>query len=756
MKEALKTKDKKLLIGICAGVLFLIIEYIVGFVAQFKINRIAWEEAGGLGSGIKMEMPSFSIFKCYKAAFSGAGFGVFVIFALLVAGVVIAYKLYKKIYGVEEDERGFKLSRDGTYGTAKWMSDKEMKNVFEVTDVDSCDGIILGEKNGKVVAIAKESRDFNRHMMIFGASGTRKSRCIIRNQLFQSIKNKESAIITDPAGELYEDTAMMFRENGYEVKVLNFIDPTHSDCWNCMSDLNGDDLVAAVLTNVIIGNTSSGKGDHFWDNGEANLLKSLILLVDASADDDEKNLSRVYDYITGMKNVHDLDSTFSSLPPGHPARAPYNLFAQASDTVKQGIILGLGTRLQILQNESVKHLISNNDIELTNPGRKPCAYFLITSSQDSTMAFLSSLFFSIFFIRIVNYASKQPGQACPVPVNLMLDEFNNIGRIGGAADGSDFTRTLSVVRKNNLRIMMAVQSLGQLKNRYDNNLWSEIIGNCDIQLMLGCNDDETAEYISQRSGEMSIQVDSTRVTKKTLALFQFHPTYQNNEGVGKRMLLTPDEVFRLDKDDLLVLVRSNYMLKLHKFDFTQHPMSKQIKKMNVFEYDRNNVGFDDAFMRALNGGSSRSDEEDSIIEHEDEVANEFKGTFSTPSLSQEAPDVTVPVDEDGVVDEERMKGFDMNAFSPTFTFDETGGYDSSDDASIIGSDSDEQSVPEKALSDDDKPKKSYARTPASVKAPPDLNVFNPSKRGRGPKPVPGGGKKTQSGVRYSSANDDDD
>ena len=47
-----------------------------------------------------------------------------------------------------------------------------------------------------------------------------------------------------------------------------------------MSDLGGDTLLAQVLTNVIIGNTSSGKTDHFWDNGEGNLLKALILYVD--------------------------------------------------------------------------------------------------------------------------------------------------------------------------------------------------------------------------------------------------------------------------------------------------------------------------------------------------------------------------------------------------------------------------------------------------------------------------------------------
>ena len=100
------------------------------------------------------------------------------------------------------------------------------------------------------------------------------------------------------------------------------------------------------------------------------------------------------------------------------------------------------------------------------------------------MAFLSSLFFSFLFIKLTRFADSCPGGHCPIPVNLILDEFNNIGRIGGAPDGSDFARSLSVIRSRDIRVMLAVQSLGQLQNRYPNNLWAEIIGNCDIQLML--------------------------------------------------------------------------------------------------------------------------------------------------------------------------------------------------------------------------------------------------------------------------------
>ena len=121
------------------------------------------------------------------------------------------------------------------------------------------------------------------------------------------------------------------------------------------------------------------------------------------------------------------------------------------------------------------------------------------------MAFLSSLFFAFLFIKLTRFADSTPGMRCPVPVNLILDEFNNIGKLGGAADGSDFARTLSVVRSRAIYVTLAVQSLGQLQNRYPNNLWAEIVGNCDLQVMLGCTDDLTAEYFScpQRGHEQS-------------------------------------------------------------------------------------------------------------------------------------------------------------------------------------------------------------------------------------------------------------
>ena len=197
---------------------------------------------------------------------------------------------------------------------------------------------------------------------------------------------------------------------------------------------------------------------------------------------------------------------------------------------------------------------------------------------------VSSLFFSFLFIKLTRFADLSPGGRCPVPVNLILDEFNNIGRIGGAPDGSDFCRSLSVIRSRDIRVMLAVQSLGQLQNRYPNNLWSEIIGNCDIQLMLGCTDDVTADYISDRSGEMCIVVDSTMTVKKTVAVTQVIPQYRETQGQGKRKLLTPDEVLRLPHEQMLVIIRGQNLLLLNKFDYTRHPMSKEMVRASIMDY----------------------------------------------------------------------------------------------------------------------------------------------------------------------------
>ena len=552
--------------------------YLGGVCGQLNANYQLWMADGGMTGDVVMQPPNFNPLFSIPYAFTGDGIKG-VLFILVVAGGIFLYvKIHNKFSSNDLDDRNFSRSKSGTYGTAGWMGDKEMKEVLEVTSPGKAHGTILGKTGSSVICLPDDTR-LNKHIAVFGASGTMKSRAIIRNLLFQAMKRNESVVLTDPKSELYADTAEMFRRRGYTVKIYNLVQPEYSDSWNCMSDLGGDTLMAQVLTDVIITNTSEGRGDHFWDNGEGNLLKALVLYVDqeASRGLEAKHLPAVYQLIT-RNTERQLSAMFGKLPMNHPAKAPYNLFAQASDTVRAGIVLGLGTRLQVLQNEAVRKITSHSEIDLAEPGRSKCAYFIILSDQEGALDFLSSLFFSFLFIKLVRYADSRPNGQCKVPVNIVLDEFNNVGTI------PDFARRLSTVRSRSIQVCMVVQNLAQLQNRYPNNLWAELVGNADTQLMLGCTDELTAEFFSARSGDMTVEVNGTMTVRKTIAVAQVIPQYRHTEGKGRRRLLTADEVLRLPNDELLIVMRGQKVLKAKKFDYTEHPMAKHIERKPIFEY----------------------------------------------------------------------------------------------------------------------------------------------------------------------------
>lgn len=573
-----KTRTFGIALAIILGMAILI--YLGGLICQLHLNYVQWQADGGMRGNAMMAPLEPGILACWARGLSFAGLKYDLLVALTAAGIYVFLRLQDRFGSRDRDARNFSRSKRGTYGTAGWMDEKEVRTILEVASPSKARGIILGQnEHGSVICLPEDTR-LNKHIAVFGASGTMKSRGVIRPALFQCIRRGESVVVSDPKSEMYADTVELFRKHGYTVRVYNLLKPELSDSWNCMFDLGGDTLMAQVLTDVIISNTRGGeKGDHFWDNGESNLLKSLILYVDldASRTPEERNLPAVYQMLT-QNSEKQLTALFDRLPMSHPAKAPYSLFSQGSDTVRAGIILGLGTRLQVLQSEAVRQITRRSDIDLTEPGKTKCVYYIILDDQNSSLEFLSSLFFAFLFIKLVRYADSTPDQRCKIPVNIVLDEMNNIGII------PDFGRRLSTVRSRAIQILMACQSLPQLQNRYPNNLWAELVGNADTQLMLGCTDDVSAEYFSSRSGDMTVEVNSTMTTRQSIALAQVIPQYRYTEGLGRRRLLTPDEVLRLPNNELLVIIRGQKVLRAKKFDYTGHPYAKECVKSSIQDY----------------------------------------------------------------------------------------------------------------------------------------------------------------------------
>ena len=54
---------------------------------------------------------------------------------------------------------------------------------------------------------------------------------------FAKQKRKRSMVISDPKGELYRITSETLRKEGYRVRLINFRDFMHSECWNPLTEI---------------------------------------------------------------------------------------------------------------------------------------------------------------------------------------------------------------------------------------------------------------------------------------------------------------------------------------------------------------------------------------------------------------------------------------------------------------------------------------------------------------------------------------
>lgn len=292
-------------------------------------------------------------------------------------------------------------------------------------------------------------------------------------------------------------------------------------------------------------------------------------------------IADVYNLIA-TSNIETLDAIFENaktwLPRAHPAILSYNIF-RANEKVSPNFLQGIAIRLQIFQNDGVRRITTHDDIDLRLPGEKKCAYFCCISDRDVIMRPISSLFFSFLFKDLMDAADRF-GSDTRIPVNVILDEFVNLGNI------PDFGVKIATARSRKIGIDIAFQSLGQIWEVYGQNMGTSILSCCDTTIFLGCNDMDTAKYVSTLTGEATIQV---RSAKRNVSILNESRTMEDvgeSLGEGKRMLYNPGETKNLDNFYCMVFTRSKNVMYLNKMDYTMHPDSKKLKSCFISDYQK--------------------------------------------------------------------------------------------------------------------------------------------------------------------------
>ena len=124
---------------------------------------------------------------------------------------------------------------------------------------------------------------------------------------------------------------------------------------------------------------------------------------------------------------------------------------------------------------------------------------------------------------------------------------------------------------------------GQIKNRYPDEIWQEIIGNCDTRLGLGTTDTLTAQYFCDLIGVST--VETTSIRKSNSIEGDIEEYGQKNVSTLRRNLLNVDEILRIPSNQLLVNLRGNKPLLLNKVIYTEHYLSNKLKDSSIDDYN---------------------------------------------------------------------------------------------------------------------------------------------------------------------------
>lgn len=277
------------------------------------------------------------------------------------------------------------------------------------------------------------------------------------------------------------------------------------------------------------------------------------------------NISDIYDALL-HNDLDKWEANFKYVPLSHPAASAWAVFKGMGERVQPNIVGGLNTRLQLFMTYKVRRVISNDDIRLANLGAEKTALFLIISDDNASMQLLSSLLLSFLF-KDLKEAFDAVGGEGRIPVNVVADELANTGV------WPNFEKTIATARSRKIAVSLILQSLPQLTQLYGEENAETIIGCCNTMLVLGCNDKYTAEYISDKSGIVTIRAKSVSDTRASSAGNRgVMQGYSLSEGDGKRNLVNPDEVQHLNKEQILIMTNGQNMLEAKRFGFIHHPL----------------------------------------------------------------------------------------------------------------------------------------------------------------------------------------
>lgn len=477
----------------------------------------------------------------------------------------------------------------GVHGTAKWadpfklMNGKTLAkasktgygNAKKTLDIPS--GYILGRvPNKKKLLVMTDDTDIdNQHMLVIGSSGASKSQSFVIPNLI-NVRDK-SIIVTDPKGELYNMTAQLKADQGYNVYQVDFVSFMQSR-YNPLTYVETD-LQAQTVANTIISNFEgdSGGDNAFFKNNATNMLASLIIYVKTEYPPEKANMGTLVDvYTEYVQDEEIFEEWYSSIPKEHPAKKMLASILDLKGNTRASVTSTLNNGLSIFKLNKVQHMTAESDFNFEDFVDEKAILYVKLSMENDTFNPITSVFFSQMIDVLYDIAKRSKGETLPRKVLLLLDEFANIGKL------NNYSKVMSTSRSLGLILCTIIQNKAQLEKQsmYGREEAREIMYNHDVKIFLRADqaDSDTTRWVSEAIGNTTVKYGKKGMTKSEKSVSR-----SDNPEHLKRALMTPEEVGRLKKNQSIVMISGHDPIFAEKaFQFKIYPnlITDKDRKLN--------------------------------------------------------------------------------------------------------------------------------------------------------------------------------
>lgn len=488
--------------------------------------------------------------------------------------LIIVLLIILFLYFVEPLLSREKIKKDNEHGSARWSSMREIKNNFKMEYIDNIDEtgfpVFFGKKNTKVWFDTSTP-----HWILLGSSGSGKSVTSVIPQcsFIASSKQKKSVFITDPKGEIFAHTSLMFKNNGYEVLTLDFRNPSLSNHRNLLETIIKEyeiysenevlsnqeqseekrieyknrsiihlaecNQLVGTLANMIMEDKTAK--EKFWNNSSGDLLYGLIFLfledyINGKIERKKITLPSIKKFQNSSMsetNLKTLKKYIELKEYGCKSKDKLLPLLNTSETTYRSITSTFNERMSLFDDVNVENLISNSDFDFDILGKKPTVLYCCIPDESKVYYSLVSIIVSLIYRSLVLVCNDQDSKKLPCELIFLLDEFSNTPPL------LDIETIVSVARSRGMYFWFYLQSFSQLDNLYGREV-SQIIQDNTGLAYLKTNTQETAESISKLLGSKTIEVSSLNYS-----IGFFNANGSKNTSLMGRNLMTPDEIKQL-------------------------------------------------------------------------------------------------------------------------------------------------------------------------------------------------------------------